>query len=64
MKAANGYAWWSEAFAVRGSERKKERETERFLATLGMRAFGLVEIRERHLNWSGTRKSEGARKSD
>jgi len=40
MKAANGYAWWSEAFAVRGSERK----TERLLATLGMTAFGPVEI--------------------
>jgi hypothetical protein len=42
------------AFAVRGSERKKERKkerkTERFLATLGMTAFGPVEIRERHLN--------------
>jgi len=58
MKAANGYAWWSEEFAVSGSERKKERrrertrerETERFLATLGMTAFGPVEIREPHLN--------------
>jgi hypothetical protein len=28
----------------------KETETERFLATLGMTAFGPVEIRERHLN--------------
>jgi hypothetical protein len=46
MKAANGYAWWSEAFAVRGSERK----TERFLATPGMTAFGSVKIRDRHLN--------------
>jgi hypothetical protein len=56
MKAANGYGWWSEVFAVSGSERKKERkkerkrETERFLATLGMTAFGPVEIREPRLN--------------
>ena len=54
MKAAYGYAWWSEAFAVSSSERKKERKKERktarFLATLGMTAFGPVEIREPDLN--------------
>jgi len=59
MKAANGLAWWSEEFAVSGSEKRKkerkkertrERETERFLATLGMTAFGPVKIREPHLS--------------
>jgi len=29
MKAANGYAWWSEAFTVSGSERTNERKKEK-----------------------------------
>jgi len=55
MKAANGYAWWSEAFTVSGSERKKERKKERkrdgeIPATLGTTAFRPVEITKPHLN--------------
>jgi len=46
MKASEGYAWWSDAFAGQWSDRNKGGGRKKCLATPGMTAFGPVEIRE------------------